>query len=390
MSRVFPRKALSVDPRFTGGAFTNPVQNIADSLPWIVFVNNDVVPWTIVLTLKAGPSLATTYDVQPGAIHSWPTKPYITVNAPLPPGGTAGDFQYFYSEVEIQVTGLPVTVGGVVSVAINTVASWLFGTGSDGAVVMDGSNTFPFATLAGSDYTLTRDIQTTSLTVNAGIVLGTGTGGFRIFCQGSVINQGTISGGGGGSSGAGGAVANGSPGGNGTISTYGFQAGGGGGGGASGSATPGGAGGIGGGIVWICAVDIVNLGNIFCNGLAGANAATGVGDKGGGGGGGGGACYLGYARTLIGSAFIDVASGAGGNFNTGSGTGSYNGGSGGASANTATGGAGGIQSTDTQPTVGNTGQVGGGGGGGGFGGASDSLGAAGGNGTIVTQLVSGL
>jgi hypothetical protein len=68
----------------------------------------------------------------------------------------------------------------------------IFGDGSDGAVTLNGTNTYTgFATLAGSTYTLSRDIFATSLTISSGVTLLVN--GFRVFCQGAVTNGGTIS-----------------------------------------------------------------------------------------------------------------------------------------------------------------------------------------------------
>jgi len=271
-----------------------------------------------------------------------------------------------------------------------TIPVWLFGNGSDGAVVMNGSNTFAFATLVGSTYTLTRTVQATSLTVNAGIALSTGTGGYQIFSQGSVINMGTIMGGVGGTGGVPGAGGggNGNTGGNGSISLYGFQGGGGGGGGATGTQGGlGGTGGTGGGIVWICCVDLINLSSINCFGTTGGNAAGINSNNGGGGGGGGGCIYLGYARTGvgIGSSSAQTFGGSGGTGSTFPFSSTYNGGNGGASANAA-GGNGGTPGGPTAPTAGSTGPLGAGGGGGGEATASaGATGAAGGAGQLIVQ-----
>ena len=68
----------------------------------------------------------------------------------------------------------------------------LFGSGSDGAVVFDGVTTpVAGATLAGSTYTLTRDVMAAGLTVNAGVTVKTAQ--FRLFATGTVVNNGTIS-----------------------------------------------------------------------------------------------------------------------------------------------------------------------------------------------------
>lgn len=48
---------------------------------------------------------------------------------------------------------------------------WLFGTGSDGTIAFNGTNTFAFASLAGSTYTLTRNIFGTNITLSAGITV---------------------------------------------------------------------------------------------------------------------------------------------------------------------------------------------------------------------------
>src|SRR5262245_54411455 len=66
----------------------------------------------------------------------------------------------------------------------------VFGDGSDGAAVFDGSSTVLGLVPVASKYTLTRDIQCTSAPVNGGVTIQPH--GFRIFCQGTVTNNGTI------------------------------------------------------------------------------------------------------------------------------------------------------------------------------------------------------
>lgn len=66
----------------------------------------------------------------------------------------------------------------------------LFGSGADGAVTLDGTVAPSWASKAGSVYTLTRDVQLTSLTVNSGVTLRTAN--FRVFCQGTLSGAGTI------------------------------------------------------------------------------------------------------------------------------------------------------------------------------------------------------
>ena len=85
------------------------------------------------------------------------------------------------------LTGTP-TVNGQ---AIPNYAG-IFGTGSDGAVTLDGTTAYTgFSSLAGSTYTLTRDVQASSLTVSNGVTPKTAN--FRIFCTGTITNNGTIS-----------------------------------------------------------------------------------------------------------------------------------------------------------------------------------------------------
>jgi hypothetical protein len=69
----------------------------------------------------------------------------------------------------------------------------ILGTGADGAVTLDGSTSYAgsFGTPAGNVYTQLRDVQCSTLIINAGVTLKPTN--YRIFCTGSVINNGTIS-----------------------------------------------------------------------------------------------------------------------------------------------------------------------------------------------------
>lgn len=67
----------------------------------------------------------------------------------------------------------------------------LFGDSSDSTQVLDGTVTPAWATKSGSIYTMTRDANLTSLTINSGVTLKPV--GYRIFCRGTVTNNGTIS-----------------------------------------------------------------------------------------------------------------------------------------------------------------------------------------------------
>jgi hypothetical protein len=73
------------------------------------------------------------------------------------------------------------------------VSGSVLGSGADGAITLDGSTSYPgsFGTPAGNVYTQARDVQCTTLIINSGVTLKPTN--YRIFCTGSVINNGTIS-----------------------------------------------------------------------------------------------------------------------------------------------------------------------------------------------------
>jgi hypothetical protein len=63
----------------------------------------------------------------------------------------------------------------------------VYGDGSDGAVVLDGTATYSFLNKSGNFYTMTRDIYPSSLTLGAGVSLQVGTGiSHRIICAGAL------------------------------------------------------------------------------------------------------------------------------------------------------------------------------------------------------------
>lgn len=79
---------------------------------------------------------------------------------------------------------------GLVAITAALGYGGIFGDASDGSVTLDGTATFAFASKAGSVYTLTRDVYSTALTVNNGVTLKTGN--CRMFGQGTLTNNGTI------------------------------------------------------------------------------------------------------------------------------------------------------------------------------------------------------
>jgi hypothetical protein len=78
----------------------------------------------------------------------------------------------------------------------------IFGDGSDSTATLDGTSTPAWTTKTGSTYTQTRDAYLTSLTVNSGVTLVMGgpapgsanssTGGYQLYCQGTITNNGLI------------------------------------------------------------------------------------------------------------------------------------------------------------------------------------------------------
>lgn len=66
----------------------------------------------------------------------------------------------------------------------------IYGDGSDGTVTFDGTTTILGIAPSSSQYILTRDIFLAGGTINSGVKIKTA--GFRIFCQGTLVNNGTI------------------------------------------------------------------------------------------------------------------------------------------------------------------------------------------------------
>ncbi|HSW99049.1 MAG TPA: hypothetical protein VLF71_04370 [Candidatus Saccharimonadales bacterium] len=256
------------------------------------------------------------------------------------------------------------------SAPIGSFAGGMLGDGSDGAATLDGTATVAWASLAGSTYTMSRDALTTALTVRPGITLVCA--GFRICCQGTLTNNGTVSADGNNATSATGAAAStprsmgtGAKGGNGNttagsagnIGGFGVGAGGAGGNGAgnagaaavspqstlnwmlrnghsiasgtigyagSTSAVVGGSGGSGGGgdgtnkgggggtggsVIAVLARSFVNSGALSA--IGGNGFAPTVGNCGGGGGGGGGGIFIFSINPATNTGTTAVTGGAG-------------------------------------------------------------------------------
>jgi len=99
------------DAIYSGGNFATGAIAVDSALPYIVVVNIDSVAWSVSFVTKTN-SIAGPYTVQPGSIVSWPTKNFAQALAPLPTGGTATNFQYFYSQVPMGTSGVSNSVVG--------------------------------------------------------------------------------------------------------------------------------------------------------------------------------------------------------------------------------------------------------------------------------------
>jgi hypothetical protein len=213
----------------------------------------------------------------------------------------------------------------------------IFGDGSDGALVLNGTNTYAFLTKVGSVYTMTRDIFVTNLTVGASNQLLTHN--FRIFATGTITDSGAIMNPGNSASGITGGAATGSgtlaatiAGANGITTNNNGNAGSaanasyGGGGGAGGACTnTGGAAGASNAppaSASAARAEDFSLGYLF-NGSGivqitggaggGSGASAGNGTSGGGGGGGGVVDIHAHTFIFASTGFIIVGGGAGGN-----------------------------------------------------------------------------
>ena len=83
-----------------------------------------------------------------------------------------------------------VLVGGsTIQYTLNDNGMQSFGDGSDGAATFDGSATPSGSSKSGSDYTLTRDVYYTSITISTGCTLNPS--GYRIFGTGTLLMNGT-------------------------------------------------------------------------------------------------------------------------------------------------------------------------------------------------------
>jgi hypothetical protein len=153
-----------------------------------------------------------TQDATGGRTLSFGTAFAFSTNLPQPvmstSAGVTDYLQFTYSSTTSQwrlvgalmgdFSAVPVSSGG--TGATTTAAArtnlgigyeGVFGDGSDLSAALNGSSTYGWCTLVGSTYTMNRDVFLTSLQISSGVTLKPN--GWRIFCQGTVTNAGTIS-----------------------------------------------------------------------------------------------------------------------------------------------------------------------------------------------------
>jgi len=100
--------------------------------------------------------------------------------------GTQGTSGYVWTSIDAAGTGswMPAPA------AASTLSPIFFGDGSDGSAVLDGINTFPWASLSGSTYTIIRQQNLINLTINSGITVIPN--GYILIGTGTLSNAGTI------------------------------------------------------------------------------------------------------------------------------------------------------------------------------------------------------
>lgn len=260
----------------------------------------------------------------------------------LSPMTTTGDIEY---ESGTGVASrLPIGSTGQVLTVTSGLPAWqaagggsnggIFGDGSDGAVTLDGTVTVSWATKVGSVYTMNTDAFLSSLTINSGVTLIPGNA--RIWCTGTITNNGTISLTGGNASGATGGASStfgswiyessqgGAAGGTGAGSSVsqisGIGTGGSGNGGAGGTGAAGNGSnpqfGSNGKLFRqphfpVTGLWAYNGNNTPFTGAQGGGGGGGDGTNAGGGGGGGGGIVLIWSKAIVNNGTITVAGGNG-------------------------------------------------------------------------------
>jgi hypothetical protein len=199
--------ALGNVVEFTPSTGTGTVTSVSATVPsptspaLSVNVTNPTTTPAIAITangttseyVRGDGSLATFPTIPSGTVTSVgatvpaPTNPALSVNVTNPTttpaiaitaNGTTS--QYVRGDGSLQ------TFPSVVAPA-----TVFFGDGFDGAIILNGSNTYSsIMSLAGSTYTLLRSIYPSSITVNNGITLLTN--GYQVTCNGTMTVDGTV------------------------------------------------------------------------------------------------------------------------------------------------------------------------------------------------------
>lgn len=125
----------------------------------------------------------------PAGANPWSSQPPRVA----PPGGLI--IQGFTPQVDLPAEYMNYLIGllGDWVNYLDSKGDSAFGSGADGTAVLDGVVTFPWATLSGSTYTMSRDVNLGNLTVNNGITLaqGNSSSAYRLYVTGTLTVLGT-------------------------------------------------------------------------------------------------------------------------------------------------------------------------------------------------------
>jgi len=130
--------------------------------------------------------------------------------APVPVGGDIAGWSQDAAVVGLQRNPLAAPDGGGTTILYTAggALTWatpggsvVFGDGSDGVALFDGTTTPVGSTLTSGNYTINRNVYYSAVTVNVGVTVSLATAvppagsasGYAIFCNGTLTNSGVIS-----------------------------------------------------------------------------------------------------------------------------------------------------------------------------------------------------